>query len=59
MTDLRALGLGRGADASAVREAFKHLVLELHPDRATSDGERATRTEKLARVVAAYQRLTG
>ena len=55
---LRLLGLDREASADAIRSAFKRLVLEMHPDRAQSEDDRLDRTARLARLTAAYQRLT-
>lgn len=53
---LGALGLRPHATAAEVRSAFKRRVLELHPDRAASEGERRERTVRLARLTALYQR---
>lgn len=53
---LRALGVTSEASAADVRSAFKRLVLELHPDRATSEDDRRERTRRLARLTAMYQR---
>jgi hypothetical protein len=55
---LRALGLGPEAPRAAVRQMYRQRVLELHPDRATSEVDRLDRTRALARVTAAYQLIT-
>lgn len=59
LTDLRVLGVPATAGAATIRDAFKRRVLELHPDRAADEDDRRVRTQALARVVAAYQRLLG
>jgi len=55
---LGLLGLDQSADAIAIRSAFKRHVLATHPDHATSDQDRLERTRILARLTAAYQRLS-
>lgn len=57
--DHRIIGVRPDADPRTLREAFKRRVLELHPDRASNDEDRAVRTRELARLLAAYQRITG
>ncbi len=48
------LGLAPGADADAIKQAYRRLVWELHPDRA--DDPQAA--EQLQRVYDAYAELT-
>ncbi len=55
----RALGLEPPVDPATLRTRFKQRVLELHPDRAADETDRAARTKLLARVTAAYQLLAG
>jgi DnaJ-domain-containing protein 1 len=54
------LGLDPSADERAVRDAYRALVLALHPDRAqgASDEERQARSRRLAAVVRAYKTLS-
>jgi DnaJ-domain-containing protein 1 len=54
------LGVSPESEPSAVRAAFRALVMELHPDRAhgVSDEERDRRARKLVDVVRAYKALT-
>jgi hypothetical protein len=54
------LGLSPESDERAVRDAYRSLVLALHPDRAhgLSDEERDRRAKKLVEVVRAYKALT-
>jgi hypothetical protein len=51
------LGVSPDSDPRAVRDAFRALVLALHPDRAhgVSDHERDTRARRLVEVVRAYK----
>jgi len=46
------LGLARGADAAAVRAAYRRKVKEAHPDRGGSE-------EAFKRVTEAYEALGG
>lgn len=55
----RVLGIEPTNDREQLRVAFKRRVVELHPDRASDEEERLDKTRALARVTAAYQRLTG
>jgi DnaJ-domain-containing protein 1 len=55
--DLAALGLRAGATPEDVRRAHRALVLEHHPDRATSDADREARTKRTAAVNAARARI--
>lgn len=55
---LATLSVAPGASADEVRRAYKRLVLERHPDRSRSDAERLSRTRELAKITAAYHRLT-
>jgi DnaJ-domain-containing protein 1 len=48
----RTLGLDPGADESAVREAYRERVKEVHPDRPSGD------EDEFKRVNRAYERLT-
>lgn len=60
LRDLALLGLGPGADASAIRDAFRRASRMLHPDRLVGEDER-TQQEALAQFRAvreAYERLT-
>jgi hypothetical protein len=54
------LGLDPSADERAVRDAYRALVLALHPDRAqeASDEERQARARRLVAVVRAYKTLS-
>lgn len=54
------LGVTPDSDQRAVRDAFRALVLALHPDRAhgVSDLERESRARKLVDVVRAYRTVT-
>lgn len=51
----RVLGVSRGADATAIRNAFRKLALQHHPDRnpGSEDAE-----ERFKTIVAAYEILT-
>ena len=51
----RVLGVSRGADATAIRNAFRKLALQHHPDR-NSGSEDAE--ERFKTIVAAYEILT-
>jgi len=51
--DYQVLGLEPGADESAVREAYRSKVKEVHPDAEGGD------EESFKRVQRAYERLTG
>ncbi len=52
---LELLGLNRHADVDAVRKAYRHLMLQHHPDVSGGDGTRAQRyTEAHAAVSAAF-----
>lgn len=53
------LGLAPGASHAVVRQTLRQRVLELHPDRAVDAADRTRRTRELARVTAAYHRLSG
>lgn len=55
---LSSLGLTSDADLLAIKTAFRKAVAALHPDHASSDAERAQRTERVARLSAAYHKLT-
>ncbi len=55
---LRVLRLADGATHEDVRRAFKQLVLELHPDRATSDADRAMRSAAMKQITVAYAKLS-
>jgi hypothetical protein len=54
------LGLRPGCDEKSMRDAFRSLVMDLHPDRAhgLSDAERDARARRLVDVVRAYRSLT-
>ncbi len=54
---LRLFGLTERATPQEIRTAFRAKVLELHPDLA-AERDRDARTRELARLSAAYQRLT-
>lgn len=56
---LRALRLDASATTDDVRRAFKQLVLELHPDRAIDDRDRALRSAAMKEITVAYAKLTG
>ncbi len=56
--DLELLGLNVRASREEIRQAFKRLALKHHPDRARDDVDRAERNTLLARLAAAYSRLT-
>jgi curved DNA-binding protein CbpA len=56
---LRVLGVPPGADATAIKRAYRQLVRSYHPDmhpRATDDERRAL-AERFVQVTAAYQTL--
>lgn len=55
---LRSLGLEVGASSDDIRRAFKRLVMELHPDRAEPGADRDELGRRLARITAAYARLS-
>lgn len=55
---LRLLGVRSDDDPGTVRNAYRRRVLELHPDRVKSEEEKLVRTRALARLTAAYHRLT-
>jgi DnaJ-domain-containing protein 1 len=57
----RLLGLAPGADAAAVRRAFRRLAAEHHPDRHpdASAAELAELVRKFSRLTAAYHSLNG
>ena len=52
----RTLGLEPGADATAVRRAFRRLAAEHHPDRhpRASSGQIASLVQRLSRITRAY-----
>lgn len=50
------LGIERGADAWAVKKAFRALSKKLHPDVADDNGEKTK--ARFLRVVAAYSTLS-
>lgn len=54
------LGVSPDSDERVVRDAYRALVLDLHPDRAhgLSDEERERRARKLVDVVRAYKAVT-
>lgn len=54
---LRVLHLGDSASLDEIRRAFKQLALELHPDRATDDADRALRSAAMKQITAAYAKL--
>lgn len=56
--DLEFLGLSTRASREEIRQAFKRLALRHHPDRATDERDRTDRNTILARLAAAYSRLT-
>lgn len=49
------LGLEPGATAEQVRERYRRLAMENHPDRDGSEGA----AERMARINAAYEELSG
>lgn len=51
------LGIATDADSTAIRKAFRELVLQLHPDRAQqlSEKERDARAQRLVTVIRAYR----
>lgn len=55
---LKLLGVRSDDDAGTLRNAYRRRVLELHPDRVQSEEEKLVRTRALARLTAAYHRLT-
>jgi DnaJ-domain-containing protein 1 len=55
---LTTLGVALGANGDDIRRAYKRLVLERHPDKSRNDVERLARTRELAKISAAYHRLT-
>ena len=38
-TDLYELGVDRGADASAIKSAYRKLAMKYHPDRNPGDAD--------------------
>jgi hypothetical protein len=54
------LGVRPGADAKVLRDAFRALVFDLHPDRGhgLTERERSARAQRLIDVVRAYRALT-
>jgi DnaJ-domain-containing protein 1 len=56
--DLALLGLGSKASKDEIRQAFRRLVHQHHPDRAGDDAERRHKNAIVARLAAAYSRLT-
>ena len=55
---LRQLGLDDDADEADVKEAYRRLAHEHHPDRAKSASQRKKREAKLKKLNDAYQWLT-
>jgi DnaJ-domain-containing protein 1 len=55
------LGLSPGADADAVRRAFRKLAALHHPDRhpGASDAEKALLAQRFSQITAAYHHLSG
>jgi DnaJ-domain-containing protein 1 len=55
----RTLGLEPGADSAAVRQAFRRLARENHPDRHPNAGasELASLVRRLSVITAAYHRI--
>ena len=56
--DLELLGLSTRASREEIRQAFRRLAHRHHPDRATDESDRTERNAILARLAAAYSRLT-
>ncbi|NUO54978.1 MAG: J domain-containing protein [Polyangiaceae bacterium] len=56
--DLEILGLSTRASREEIRQAFRRLAHRHHPDRATDERDRTERNTILARLAAAYSRLT-
>jgi hypothetical protein len=58
--EFATLGLETTADCTAIRAAFRQLVLQLHPDRAqqANEQERERRAQKLIAIISAYRTLT-
>ncbi|MFO0614020.1 MAG: J domain-containing protein [Polyangiaceae bacterium] len=54
---LRVLRLDAGATAEDIRRAFKQLVVELHPDRAADEADRALRSAAMKQITVAYAKL--
>jgi hypothetical protein len=54
------LGLSPGADAAAIKRAYRRLARDSHPDLhpLASDDERRALAERFARITAAYQALS-
>jgi hypothetical protein len=55
---LETLGLSSEADLAAVRAAFRRAVAAEHPDRAVDEADRVARTARVAKLSAAFHRLT-
>ena len=53
------LGLEPGADSALVRQAFRRLARDFHPDRhpKADAGELATLVRRLSELTAAYHRI--
>jgi curved DNA-binding protein CbpA len=52
------LGVGKSADESEIKKAYRKLALQNHPDKQTSDEDREKCHHIFARLAAAYQVLT-
>lgn len=56
--DVGLLGLTPRASREEIRQAFRRLVHQHHPDRASDEADRERRNTLVARLAAAYSRLT-
>jgi hypothetical protein len=57
-TDEQLLGVAATNSSEELRRAFRRRAFDLHPDRARDAADREVRNRELARVTAAYHRLS-
>lgn len=55
---LRTLGLDEDADADEIKSAYRDAVKKWHPDRATTESDKARHTKKFLKIQAAWDYLS-
>ncbi|KAF3771194.1 heat shock protein DnaJ, partial [Cryphonectria parasitica EP155] len=51
----KTLGVEAGADAAAIKKAYRKLVLTCHPDKVTDESLREEKQEEFHRIQQAYE----
>src|SRR4051812_3637360 len=51
----KALGVGKESDASAIKTAYRKLVLKCHPDKVQDPALKAVKQDEFQRVQQAYE----